>query len=65
MNTNCYNNIVKFKTSLILTSCNIFTGDRPNMWSDCNCVNANGINIHRLAIVSRLAARSIFSLYRS
>lgn len=48
-----------------LLSLTVCTGDCIDMWSDCNCIDVDGVDFHRLVIVSWLAARSILSLRRT
>lgn len=42
-----------------------FVGDRFNMRSNRHRVDADGVDVHRLAAVGRLATRSVLSLHRA
>lgn len=57
------NAAINFTCTLILFR-TIFTGDCLDMRSNSNCTDAADIDVHRLATISRLAARFIFSLHR-
>jgi len=42
----------------------VFTGDRLDMRTDCNRIDVDGVDVHWLVAVSRLATRLVFSLHR-